>query len=879
MLYSPINYQGNKSRIVDKLLAYIPKGTTAIHEIFCGSAILSFASSVDNIHLNDTNHYILDLIEYFRTNTAEEIIKKTDNLISQYGLTNTYYEGRNNYVEEKHEGLSRYNKVAYNKLKSDYNNDKEVAKLFVLVIYGFNHFLRFNGKDEFNVPVGKVDFVESLRSRTSDYCKAVQSKKLKITNFDFRTPSLYETNNNNDLFYFDPPYLITQAPYNSFWNEKDEQELLDLLDNLNAKGYKFLLSNVVESNGKENTLLKEWMKKYNVKHIKRQYLNSSYQKKNLSDADEVIIYNYSEGEKKMAKSKKGTSGNRPGNKVFSFNTSVRNPKRNDEFLRAFQKYEGKVFNSQISHSYLCDLVKLGVYKFMDVPEYIKYKWNNDIDLTKEEIEELIKLNPQATGEHNRVMTSYMRSLKDQGFLIFKKDKESGKYYKIYLSELGKDLIDGIKDVSVIYTKAMLGIHASNPAREAMENLSRPFLNTIFVINEVNNTWSALGNNAKGVLKHEFSTFILSMKDCDYKKAASDIIEYRKKFKYELNMPYITKYLLDNNILPLAEKSIKSDYPDDVFRKFEMTGLLMKHGKSKYIYYNLSSYNIEKVNAILSAYKDYKYEVFTTQDDYYAYLENTSIPWEGNLTLRRKIAQAKAKYLGRAFNENIPLEMEEMQLDRAFYSSALSKAIDKINIKTIYKELLILSGTVQEESNYNYISEPLRLEYLIALALGKLYGIEGLVSNIIYNEDGTPMHCAVGNKCDILLFRQEGSYIIEPTMLCTRAQQENAETTSVARHAAEEKKKFNIDFRVAMIAPRVHIDVANYFCYNSFVNDVKMTTLSIDRTVGMLSESANIQQLNDNFDVLFSCMFNNQKNLEVYIDAVNQYVVDKTIYCE
>ena len=117
------------------------------------------------------------------------------------------------------------------------------------------------------------------------------------------------------------------------------------------------------------------------------------------------------------------------------------------------------------------------------------------------------------------------------------------------------------------------------------------------------------------------------------------------------------------------------------------------------------------------------------------------------------------------------------------------------------------------------------------------------------------------------------------MLCTRAQQENAETTSVARHAAEEKKKFNIDFRVAMIAPRVHIDVANYFCYNSFVNDVKMTTLSIDRTVGMLSESANIQQLNDNFDVLFSCMFNNQKNLEVYIDAVNQYVVDKTIYCE
>lgn len=296
MLYSPINYQGNKSRIVNKLLQYIPKGTTAIHEVFCGSAILSFASSIENIYLNDTNSHILELISYCQANTAEEIIKKTDSIILQYGLTNTYYEGRGNYIEEKHEGLSRYNKEAYNKLKVDYNREKDISKLFVLVIYGFNHFLRFNKRDEFNVPVGKVDFVESLRKRTIQYCEAVQRKKITITNYDFRDLRLYKDSSENPLFYFDPPYLITQAPYNAGWSERDEKDLLDLLDELNAKGYKFLLSNVIVSNGKENTLLKEWMKKYTVKHIKRQYLNSSYQKKNLSEADEVIIYNYCEGE-------------------------------------------------------------------------------------------------------------------------------------------------------------------------------------------------------------------------------------------------------------------------------------------------------------------------------------------------------------------------------------------------------------------------------------------------------------------------------------------------------------------------------------------------------------------------------------------------------
>lgn len=402
MLYSPINYQGNKSRIVDKLLTFIPQRTSAIHEIFCGSAILSFASSIKDIYLNDTNHYILDLIEYFRTNTAEKIIQKTDSLISQYGLTNTYYDGRSNYVEEKHEGLSRYNCEAYNKLKSDYNKDKDVAKLFVLVIYSFNHFLRFNGKDEFNVPVGKVDFVESLRNRTIEYCKAVQSKKITITNYDFRTLSLYETKNKDDLFYFDPPYLITQAPYNSFWNENDEQDLLELLDRLNANGYKFLLSNVIESNGKENTLLKKWMQKYNVIHLKRRYLNSSYQKKNLSDADEVIIYNYSERE--MIHNNTGRSGNRKGYKVFSINTTVRNPKRNTEFLRHFIPYAGKDFDEGLSYQYFFDLVVDGVYRLSDIPEYVKKKIADGEKLTVSEAKDAIKNNPQATGLHGRVMT-------------------------------------------------------------------------------------------------------------------------------------------------------------------------------------------------------------------------------------------------------------------------------------------------------------------------------------------------------------------------------------------------------------------------------------------------------------------------------------------
>lgn len=41
----------------------------------------------------------------------------------------------------------------------------------------------------------------------------------------------------------------------------------------------------------------------------------------------------------------GTSGARIGYKIFSINTTIRNPKRNFDFLEAFSKYDGKVMNN------------------------------------------------------------------------------------------------------------------------------------------------------------------------------------------------------------------------------------------------------------------------------------------------------------------------------------------------------------------------------------------------------------------------------------------------------------------------------------------------------------------------------------------------------
>jgi len=290
MINSPLNYSGNKFKLLNQIVPLLSNESDTFIDVFAGSGLVGLNSNSNKIVLNDNNTTTIGLLNYFKENTAEKIFNDMDSIIKKYGFTDTYRNGNKVYVEYKHEGLSKYNKEAFNKLKEDYNHNPSIDKLFALIIYGFNHYIRFNSKGLYNVPVGKVDYSTSLRKKTEEYCEALKKHNIIILNKDFRDTNLYE--NENAFYYFDPPYLITQAPYNMFWNEKDESDLLNLLECLNNKNMKFALSNVIESNGKENILLKEWSKNYKVHYLNRKYLNSNYRKKNITIAKEVLITNY-----------------------------------------------------------------------------------------------------------------------------------------------------------------------------------------------------------------------------------------------------------------------------------------------------------------------------------------------------------------------------------------------------------------------------------------------------------------------------------------------------------------------------------------------------------------------------------------------------------
>ena len=139
-------------------------------------------------------------------------------------------------------------------------------------MYAFQNLIRFNRKFEFNTPVGNAGYNENLKQRIIHFCP-------KSPNLIMRQGSFEKINFNNyekgTVFYFDPPYLVTTAEYNDGkrgfegWNSDLEAKLLSFLCQLDKSGYYFMLSNVMEHQGKVNNLLKEWINshKYNVIEI------------------------------------------------------------------------------------------------------------------------------------------------------------------------------------------------------------------------------------------------------------------------------------------------------------------------------------------------------------------------------------------------------------------------------------------------------------------------------------------------------------------------------------------------------------------------------------------------------------------------------------
>lgn len=300
---SPLNYIGRKFKLLPQILPLFPKIDGTFIDLFCGGCNVGVNVRCEKAILNDTNHNLIYMYHTFKNLDKDVLFEMINKIITKYHLSRSDINGYNFYHCESSSGLGKYNKEHFLKLREDFNENTNYdynyyVMLYVMIVYSFNNQIRFNRDGKFNLPVGKRDYNTKMQQKLSAFVDRLKSGNYLFTSMDFEQFDL-SPYGKKDFIYADPPYLITCATYNEQggWNEDKEKALYTFLDKANNQGVRFALSNVLSSEGKENSLLQDWIKhnknKYNVVHLEFNYSNSNYQKKDRNTgSDEVIIKNY-----------------------------------------------------------------------------------------------------------------------------------------------------------------------------------------------------------------------------------------------------------------------------------------------------------------------------------------------------------------------------------------------------------------------------------------------------------------------------------------------------------------------------------------------------------------------------------------------------------
>lgn len=296
IIRSPFFYVGDKYKLMNQIYNFIPKKVSQYIEPFVGGGSSAINSSASEYILNDIDEYVIklheELIKY--ADNPEFLFKKLFNIIDYYGLSCSFRgilvpdELKKQYKKTYY---AKYNKESYNKMRDDFNENKDITLLYLLLIYGFNHMIRFNKSGKFNLPVGNVDFNKNVYKALNDYLEFIRNNKVKFYNSDYQEFLLNLKIDKDAYIFLDPPYLISMSEYNKLWNEKKENELCNFLDKLNDKGIKFGITNLIIHKGKENKTFMKWSQKYICYPINSNYIsfNDNSIKK---DSKEIFVTNY-----------------------------------------------------------------------------------------------------------------------------------------------------------------------------------------------------------------------------------------------------------------------------------------------------------------------------------------------------------------------------------------------------------------------------------------------------------------------------------------------------------------------------------------------------------------------------------------------------------
>ena len=303
---SPLNYTGNKFRILNQIQPHFPTKIGVMVDLFCGGATVGLNTECDKVIFIDNEPRIIWLLKYLSECDIDKLLNELLILIDKYGLSCSFKNGYKYYKQQipggnPNNGLKDYNSRGFYNLRDDYNampnKNTAIANklLYLLIAYGFNNDIRFSKDGKYNLPVGKTDLNNNNVKKLTEYIDRIKSIKAEFICGDFCSERIQQIIKKADFVYMDPPYLITDAVYNESnkWGEQNEYELISLMNYLLDNKKSFVLSNVLEKQGRRNEPLFYWTTTrkgdIDIIDIDYHYRSASYNKKNRNANEREVI--------------------------------------------------------------------------------------------------------------------------------------------------------------------------------------------------------------------------------------------------------------------------------------------------------------------------------------------------------------------------------------------------------------------------------------------------------------------------------------------------------------------------------------------------------------------------------------------------------------
>lgn len=276
---SPLNYIGSKAKMTSLIKRNMPKEFNTFIDAFGGGFNVGINISSKRIIYNDINSFVSKLVESFSSTDTYQYILFLKRIIRKFKLEP---ENAENFIKVR----DFYNSTPPQK--------RDPKLLYAVILYGYNQQIRFNNVHDFNNPVGMRWFNDKVLEKMISFSRVIKEKNVIFESKDY--DELFYEADKKTFTYLDPPYMLTNGSYNDGkrgflgWDINTEKRFFDFVDRLNDEAKPFMISYVLEHNGKFNFNLKKWIEKnsYNVLNVNPEFGNKR---------KEILITNYSDNAK------------------------------------------------------------------------------------------------------------------------------------------------------------------------------------------------------------------------------------------------------------------------------------------------------------------------------------------------------------------------------------------------------------------------------------------------------------------------------------------------------------------------------------------------------------------------------------------------------